>query len=47
MTEALIKVSESQERVSQLLMQMNHAGKGPEIYANREASGSHGGTRHQ
>jgi hypothetical protein len=26
-------------------MQMNHGGKGPEIYANREASGSHGGTR--
>jgi hypothetical protein len=26
---------------------MNHGGKGPEIYAKREASGSHGGTRHQ
>jgi hypothetical protein len=45
MTEALRKVSESQERVSQLLMQMTHGGKGPEVYANREASGSHGGTR--
>jgi hypothetical protein len=29
MTEALRKVSESHERVSQLLMQMTHAGKGP------------------
>jgi len=31
----------------QLLLQMTHAGKGPEIYANKEASGSHGGTRPQ
>jgi hypothetical protein len=26
---------------------MTHAGKGPKIYANREGSGSHGGTRLQ
>jgi hypothetical protein len=45
MTKALRKVSESQERVSQLPMQMTHGGKGLEIYANIEASGSHGGTR--
>jgi hypothetical protein len=47
MTETLRKVNESQERLSQLLMQMTHAGKGPEVYANREASGSHGGARPQ
>jgi hypothetical protein len=47
MTETLRKVNESQERLSQLLLQMNHAGKGPEVYANREASGFHGGTRPQ
>jgi hypothetical protein len=28
-------------------MQMTHTGKGPEVYANRESSGSHGGTRPQ
>jgi hypothetical protein len=47
MTKSLRKVSESQERVSQLLMQITHGGKGPKVYANREASGSHGGTRQQ
>jgi hypothetical protein len=47
MTETLKKVSESQERISQLIMKMNHGGKGPKTYANREASGSHGGHRHQ
>jgi hypothetical protein len=47
MAETLKKVSESQEMISQLLMQMTHGGKGPEIYANREASGSHGGNRYQ
>jgi hypothetical protein len=30
MTKTLRKVNESQERITQLLMQMNHGGKGPE-----------------
>jgi hypothetical protein len=46
-TETLERVNASQEKLAQLLLQMTHAGKGPEAYANREASGSHGGTRHQ
>jgi hypothetical protein len=45
MRETLERVNVSQERLTQLLLQMTHARKGPEIYANREASGSHGGTR--
>jgi hypothetical protein len=47
MTETLERVNASQERLAQLLLQMTHAGKGPKVYANREASGSHGGTRPQ
>jgi hypothetical protein len=30
-----------------MLMAMNHKGKGPESYANKETSGSHGGNRYQ
>jgi hypothetical protein len=44
MTETLERVNVSQERLVQLLMQMTHAGKGPKVYENREASGYHGGT---
>jgi hypothetical protein len=47
MAETLKKASDSQELISRLLMQMTHGGKGLEPYANREASGSHGGNRHQ
>jgi hypothetical protein len=47
MRENLEKVNASQERLAQLLLQMIHAGKGPEVYANREAIGSHVGTRPQ
>jgi hypothetical protein len=43
----LKKVSDSQELISWLLMQMNHGGKVPETYGNKEASGSQGGYRHQ
>jgi hypothetical protein len=46
-SETLKKVSDSQEMISQLLMQMNHGGKVPETYGNKEASGSQGGYRHQ
>jgi hypothetical protein len=46
-TETLERVNASQEKLAQLLMQMTHAGKGLKVYANREASGSHGGTRLQ
>jgi hypothetical protein len=35
-SETLRKVSESQQLISQLLMEMTHKGKGPESYANRE-----------
>jgi len=45
MRETLERVNASQEKIVQLLLQMTHAGKGPKIYANREASGFHGGTR--
>jgi hypothetical protein len=47
MTETMERVNASQERLVQLLMQITHVGKGPEAYANREASGSHGGARPQ
>jgi hypothetical protein len=47
MTKTLRKVNEIQERITQLLMKMNQGGKGLEIYANKEASGSHVETRHQ
>jgi hypothetical protein len=46
-SETLRKVSESQQLISQLLMEMTHKGKGPESYANMETSGSHGGNKHQ
>jgi hypothetical protein len=46
-SETLKKVSDSQEMISRLLMQMTHGGKGPETYANKEASGSQGGNKHQ
>jgi hypothetical protein len=45
MTETLKRVNNSQERLA--LLQMTHAGKGSKVYANKEASGSHGGTRPQ
>jgi hypothetical protein len=40
MSETLKKVSDNQEMISRLMMQMTHGGKGPETYANKEASGS-------
>jgi hypothetical protein len=43
----LEKVSVNQTLISQILLDMTHGGKGPRKYANREASGSHGGNRHQ
>jgi hypothetical protein len=46
-SETLKKVSDSQEMISRLLMQLTHGGKGPETYANKEASGSQGGNKHQ
>ena len=46
-SETLRKVSENQKRISQLLMEMTHKGKGLESYANKETSGSHGGNRYQ
>jgi hypothetical protein len=46
-SETLRKVSDSQQKISQLLMDMTHSGKGSESYAKRETSGSHGGNRHQ
>jgi hypothetical protein len=45
--ETLRKISESQQLISQLLMEMTHKGKGPKSYANKETSGSHDGNRHQ
>ena len=44
--ETLEKLNASQDKIVQLLMQMTHGGNGPNINANRKASGSHGGTRH-
>jgi len=45
--EALEKVTANQDMISQVLLNLTHGGKGPEKYANRDASGSHGGYRHQ
>jgi hypothetical protein len=45
-SETLRKVDENQTRIA-MLLQMTHKGKGPESYANKETSGSHGGNRHQ
>jgi hypothetical protein len=45
--ETLRKVDENQTRIAKMLMAMNHKGKGPESYANKETSGSHGGNRYQ
>jgi hypothetical protein len=47
MRETLEKVSEIKIRSHDLLLHLTHGGKGPKTYANREASGSHGGYRHQ
>ena len=47
MTKNLERVNAIHKRLAQFLMEMTHAGKGPEVYANKEASGSHGGTRPQ
>jgi hypothetical protein len=41
----LRKVDENQTRIVDLLLQITHKGKGPEIYGNRETSGSQGGNR--
>ena len=41
----LRKVDENQTRICNLLMQMTHKGKGPEMYENIETGGSHGGNR--
>jgi hypothetical protein len=46
MRETLEKLNAIQDKIVQLLMQMTHGGDGPNIHTNREASGSHGGTRH-
>ena len=40
MRETLEKINASQMNIAQLLLQMTHAGKGPEIYANKEFNGS-------
>jgi hypothetical protein len=45
MRETLERINFNQENIVKLLLQMTHGGKGPEIYANKEASGSHGETR--
>ena len=46
-SETLRKVDKNQTRILEMLMEMNHKGKGPESYVNKETSGSHGGNRHQ
>ena len=46
-SKTLENVSDNQEMISWLLMQMNHGGKVLETYDNKEASGSQGGYRHQ
>jgi hypothetical protein len=46
-SETLRKVDENQTRIAEMLMAMNHKGKGPESYSNKETSGSHGGNRYQ
>jgi hypothetical protein len=45
MRETLERIYVSQEKIAQVLLQMTHAGKWLVIYANKEASGSHGETR--
>jgi hypothetical protein len=45
MRDTLERVNASQEKIVQVLLQMTHAGKEPEIYANKESNGSHGKTR--
>ena len=45
MRETLERVNSIQEKIVQFLLQMTHEGKGPEIYENKEANGSHGETR--
>jgi hypothetical protein len=45
MRDTLEKINAIQMNIVQFLLQITHAGKGPEIYAKREGSGSHGGTR--
>jgi hypothetical protein len=42
----LRKVDENQTRITEFLMAMNHKGKGPKTYANKESSGSLGGNRY-
>jgi hypothetical protein len=42
----LRKVDENQTRIVDLLLQITHKGKGPEIYGNKETSGSQGGNRY-
>ena len=39
----LRKVDENQTRIVDLLLQITHKGKGPEIYGNKETGGSQGG----
>ena len=46
MKETLEKINANQEKIASLLLQMTHGGNGPSNYANKEASGSHGVTRH-
>jgi len=45
MRETLEKINVSQMNIAQLVLQITHVGKGPKIYANKESSVSHGGTR--
>jgi hypothetical protein len=46
-SKTLRKVDENQTRIPEMLMAMNHKGKGPESYPNKETSGSHGGNMYQ
>jgi hypothetical protein len=46
MKETLERINANQEKIASLLLQMTHGGNGPRNYANKEASGSHGVTRH-
>jgi hypothetical protein len=45
--ETLERVNASQDKIAQVLLHLTHGGKGPEVHANKEASESHGGTKHQ
>jgi hypothetical protein len=45
--ETVEKVTANRDLISQVLLDLTHGGKGPEKYANTEASGSHGGNRQQ